>query len=133
MEEKLANMAETKQKWLKTDKHGRKTGKIWRKRVMPAIFRFCTFKLSHSFLPKCQFPFCQTNYFCSAKLNIFARGGQGPPPPQERLCRQGGAPKKHEAAILVVTIKEGAIKQQCARRTALKKSNLLQQQQLPDI
>ena len=35
-------MTETKQKWIKTDKNGRKTGKIWRKRGMLAIFCFFT-------------------------------------------------------------------------------------------
>ena len=83
-------MTETKQKWLKTDKLGRKIYKIWRKRGMLAMFCFCTFNLSNSFLSNCQFPFCQATQFCSAKQNIFARGGgQGqppPPPPQERLC-----------------------------------------------
>ena len=48
-------MAETKQKWLKT----RKIYKIWRKRGMLAIFCFCTFNLSNSFLSNCQLPFCQ--------------------------------------------------------------------------
>ena len=80
-------MAETKQKWLKTDKLGRKIDKIWRKRGMLAKICFCTLKLSNSFLPNCQFLFCQATQFCSAKQNIFSRGGQGPPgpPPQERL------------------------------------------------
>ena len=77
-------MAETKQKWLKTDKLGRKIDEIWRKRGMLAIFCFCTFKLSNSFLPNCQFLFCQATQCCSAKLNIFARGGQGPPAPPPR-------------------------------------------------
>ena len=81
MKEKSANMAENKQKWLKTYKLGRKLDKIWRKRGMLAMFCFCTFKLSNSFLPNSQFLFCQANQFCSAKLNIFARGGQGPPGP----------------------------------------------------
>ena len=71
-------MTETKQKWLKTDKLGRKIYEIWRKRGMLVIFCFCTFKLSNYFLPNCQFLFCQATQFCSAKLNIFARGGQGP-------------------------------------------------------
>ena len=48
---------------------------------MLAIFCFCTFNLSNSFLSNCQFPFCQATQFCSAKQNIFARGGQGPPGP----------------------------------------------------
>ena len=74
-------MAETKQKWLKTDKLGRKIDKIWRKRGMLAIFCFCTFKFSNSFLPNCQFLFCQATQFCSAKLNIFAKGGPRPPWP----------------------------------------------------
>ena len=75
-------MEETKQKG--SDKIGRKIAKIWRKRGMLAMFCFCTFKLSNSFLPNCQFLFCQATQFCSAKLNIFARGGQGPlgPPPR---------------------------------------------------
>ena len=80
MGEKLANMTETNQKWLKTDKHGRKTDKIWRKKERLAIFCFYTFKLSNYFLPNCPFLFCQANYFCSAKLNIFARGGPPAPP-----------------------------------------------------
>ena len=52
-------MAETKQKWLQTDKLGRKIYKVWRKRAMLAMFCFCTF---------C-FPilFCQTDNFSSAK------------------------------------------------------------------
>ena len=36
-------MAETKQKWLQTDKLGRKIYKVWRKRAMLAMFCFCTF------------------------------------------------------------------------------------------
>ena len=35
-------MAVTKQTWLKTDKHSKKTDKIWRKRGMLAIFCFFT-------------------------------------------------------------------------------------------
>ena len=73
-------MAETKQKRLKTKELGRKIDKIWRKRGMLAMFCFWTIKLSSSFLPKCQFLFCQASQFCSAKLNIFARGGPRPPP-----------------------------------------------------
>ena len=72
MEEKQANVAETKQKWLKTGKLGRKMGKIWRKRGLLARFCFWFFKLSNSFLPNCQLLFCQATQFCSAKLNIFA-------------------------------------------------------------
>ena len=34
-------MAETKQKWLQTDKLGRKIYKVWRKRAMLAMFCFC--------------------------------------------------------------------------------------------
>ena len=42
MEEKQANnMAETKQKWLKTDKLDRKIDNIWRKRGILAMFCFC--------------------------------------------------------------------------------------------
>ena len=74
-------MAETKQKWLKTDKLGRKICKMKRKRVVQAMFCFCTLKLSNYFLPNCQFLFCQATQFCSAKLNIFAKGVQGPPGP----------------------------------------------------
>ena len=70
-------MAETKQKWLKTDKLGRKICNIWRKRGMLAMICFCTFKLSNSLLPNCQFFFCQATQFYSAKLIIFA---MGPPP-----------------------------------------------------
>ena len=44
-------------------------------RAILAIFCSCTFKLSNSFLPNCQFLFCQATNFSSAKLNIFARGG----------------------------------------------------------
>ena len=40
--------------------------------------------LAKSLLPNCQFLFCQATQFCSAKLNIFARGGQGPPGPPPR-------------------------------------------------
>ena len=47
---------------------------------MLAMFYLCTFKLSNSFLPNCQFLFCQATHFCSARLNIFVRGRQGPPP-----------------------------------------------------
>ena len=65
-------MAETKQKWLQTDKLGRKIYEIWRKRGMLAMFCFCSFKLSNSFLPNCQFLFCQATQFCSVKLFIFA-------------------------------------------------------------
>ena len=43
---------------------------------MLAMLCFCTFKLSNFFLPNCQFLFCQATQFCSAKQNIFARGGQ---------------------------------------------------------
>ena len=32
MDKKQPNMAVTKQTWLKTDKHSRKTDKIWRKK-----------------------------------------------------------------------------------------------------
>ena len=78
MEEKQANMAETKQKWLNTGKLGRKMGKIWRKRGLLAWFCFF-FKLSNSFLPNYQLLLCQATHFCSAKLNIFARGSQGQP------------------------------------------------------
>ena len=84
MEEKEANMAETKQKWLKTDKLGREILKIWRKRGMLAMLCFCTFMLSNSILPNCQFLFCQATQFCSVKLNIFVRGGQGTPGPPLR-------------------------------------------------
>ena len=62
--EKQANMTETKQKWLRIDKHGRKNGKIWRNGGMLDIFCFCTFKFSNFFV-----------YFFSAKLNIFFQGG----------------------------------------------------------
>ena len=65
--EKQANMTETKQKWLRIDKHGRKNGKIWRNGGMLDIFCFCTFKFSNFF--------CQLVYFFSAKLNIFFQGG----------------------------------------------------------
>ena len=77
-------MAETKHKWLKTGKLGRKIDKIWRKRGILAMFSFCTFKFYNSFLPKCQFLFCHATQFCSAKLKNFVRGGQGPPGPPPR-------------------------------------------------
>ena len=47
---------------------------------MLAMFCFCTLNLSNSFLSNCQFPFCQATQFCSAKQNIFARGGAKAPP-----------------------------------------------------
>ena len=61
-------------------KHGRKTGKIWRIRGKLTMFCFCTFKISNSFLPNCQF-----QIFC----DIFLAGGvkAPPPPPQKRLCK----------------------------------------------
>ena len=40
---------------------------------MLAMFCFCTFKVSNSFLPNCQFLFCQATQFCSAKQYIFVR------------------------------------------------------------
>ena len=58
-------MTETKQKWLKTDKLGRKFDKIWRKRGMLGMFCFCSLKLSNSFPPSHPILFCQ---FCSAKM-----------------------------------------------------------------
>ena len=48
---------------------------------MLTMFCFCTFKFSNSFLPNCQFLFCQATQFCSAKLIIFAMGGPRPPRP----------------------------------------------------
>ena len=46
MARKQANMAETKRKWLKTDKHGRKN---WQSVEEKAMFYFCTIKLSNFF------------------------------------------------------------------------------------
>ena len=67
IEEKEAFMAETKHKWLKTDKLDRKIGKIWMKTGMLAMLCFCTFQFFNSFLPNCQFLFCQATQFCSAR------------------------------------------------------------------
>ena len=69
---------------------------------MLAMFCFCTFKLSNSFLPNCQFLFCQATQFCSAKLNIFARGGPRPPrPPPKNAYDQGHYAKQvHSQAFL---------------------------------
>ena len=68
--EKKVNLAETKPKWLKTlSKYGGK-GACW------PMLCCCSLKLSNSFLPNCQFHFCQATHFCSARLNIFVRGGQ---------------------------------------------------------
>ena len=55
---------------------------------MLATIYFCTFKLFNTFLPNSQFLFCQATQLFSAKLNIFARGGQGPPgaPPRTPMC-----------------------------------------------
>ena len=85
---KTGQNGKNRQIWQKPNKNGwkqtnfgRKIGKIWRKRGMLAMLCFCTFKLSNSFLPNCQFLFCQATQFCSAKLNIFAKGGPRPPRP----------------------------------------------------
>ena len=62
---------------------------------MLAMFCFCTLMLSNSFLPNCQFLFCQATQFCSAMLNIFARGGQGPPGPSPRNAYARHKATKH--------------------------------------
>ena len=85
MAEKQAKMkekiAEINQKWQKTDKNDRKTGKMW---------SFTNYHLPSSHFCPAKLPFlsCQAlisvlprSHFCPAKLTNFSWGGQGPPPP----------------------------------------------------
>ena len=83
VEEKYANMAETKQKPGRKLAIYEEKGECW----PCSVFELLTIELSNSFLSNCQFLFCQATHFCSAKLNIFSRVGQGPkgPPAQEHL------------------------------------------------
>ena len=74
MGEKQESIAETNQKWQKTDKNDRKNLKMW------SITNY----LLQSFpLLSCQAPISvlQNSLFCPAKLINFSRGGAKPPPP----------------------------------------------------
>ena len=73
MGEKQESMAETNQKWQKTDKNDRKKFKIWNiaNYLLPS-FPFLSCQAPISVLPNF--------HFCPAKLtNFFRGGGQGPP------------------------------------------------------
>ena len=83
MGEKQESMAETYQKWQRTDKNDRKTFKMWSTTnyLLPS-FPILSCQAPISILP--------SSLFCPAKLIIFFRGGQGlgqgQGPPQIRLC-----------------------------------------------
>ena len=91
-------LAETKQKWKKTNKNGWNQTKLAEKFIIYGGKGEC-WSCSVSALLSFPILFCQAVYFFSSKppifvlpkLNIFARGGQGPPgpPPQERLWGHG--------------------------------------------
>ena len=72
--EKQESMAETNQKWQKTDKNDRKTFKMWSiTNYLPPSFPFLSCQAPISVLP--------SSLFCPAKLINFSRGGPRPPRP----------------------------------------------------
>ena len=75
--EKQESLAETNQKWHKTDKNNRKTFKMFSVTNYPLLsFPFLSCQASISVLP--------SSLFCPAKLINFSRGLSAPP--QIRLC-----------------------------------------------
>ena len=87
MKEKIA---EINQKWQKTDKNDRKTGKMW---------SFTNYHLPSSHFCPAKLPFlsCQDpisvlprSHFCPAKLTNFSRGGPRPPRPPPSYAYDSG-------------------------------------------
>ena len=78
-------MAETNQKWQKTDKNGRKTFKMWSIAIyFPASFPFLSCQAPISVLPR--FHFCPAKLpFLSCQANKFFQGGPRPPRPLPQI------------------------------------------------
>ena len=80
MKKKLENVTESNQKWQKTDKNDRKTGKMlcFPNYPLPR-FSFCPAKLPYL---SCQgsISVLPSTHFCPAKLTNFSRGGAKAPP-----------------------------------------------------